>query len=76
MGFDLRAPIGLLFSILGVLLVGYGLFTFGSSIYTRSLGLNVNLGWGAVLLVFGLGMSWLARRKAPRSTPESTTDQD
>lgn len=65
MGFDLRAPMGLLFSILGALLLGYGLITRGSGMYMRSLGMNVNLGWGAVLLVFGLGMSWLARRKAP-----------
>lgn len=65
MDFDLRTPIGLLFSILGTLLVGYGLITFGSEMYARSLGMNMNLGWGAVLLVFGLTMLWLARRKAP-----------
>ena len=65
MGFDLRTPIGLLFAILGALLFGYGLMTSGSDMYARSLGMNVNLGWGAVLLVFGLGMSWLARRKEP-----------
>lgn len=65
MDFDLRTPIGLLFSILGTLLVGYGLITFGSEMYARSLGMNMNLGWGAVLLVFGLAMLWLGRRKAP-----------
>lgn len=64
MGFDLRAPIGILFTILGALLIGYGLSTMGSDMYARSLGANVNLEWGAVLLVFGLGMSWLAWRKA------------
>lgn len=63
MGFDLRTPIGLLFTILGALLSGYGLLTAGSDMYARSLGTNVNLGWGAVLLVFGLAMLWLARRK-------------
>ena len=65
MGFDLRAPIGLLFTILGALLIVYGLITSGSDMYARSLGTNVNLVWGAVLLVFGLGMLWLARRKTP-----------
>jgi hypothetical protein len=65
MEFDLRAPIGLLFTILGALLGGYGLITLDSDIYARSLGTNINLGWGAVLLVFGLGMLWLARRKTP-----------
>lgn len=63
MQLDIRAPIGLLFTILGVLLCGYGLWTWGSDIYVRSLGWNVNLEWGAVLLAFGLTMSWLARRK-------------
>jgi hypothetical protein len=67
MGFDLRTPIGLLFTILGTLLTGYGLITHGSDMYACSLGMNINLGWGAVLLVFGLGMSWLARRNAPGS---------
>lgn len=60
---DVRVPIGLLFVIVGALLMGYGLFTFGSDIYARSLGLNVNLWWGAVLFVFGAGMLWLSRRK-------------
>jgi len=62
MGLDIRTPIGLMFAILGALLVGYGLLTAGSDVYQRSLGLNVNLIWGAVLLAFGLGMLWLGRR--------------
>jgi hypothetical protein len=64
MGLDIRTPIGLMFSILGVLLAGYGLATQGSPIYDRSLGQNVNLEWGAVLIVFGLamlGLAWRAR---------------
>ena len=59
MGLDIRTPIGLMFGLFGLLLVGYGLVTNGSDIYQRSLGLNVNLGWGAVLLVFGGVMLWL-----------------
>lgn len=66
MGLDIRTPIGLMFTILGGLLVGYGLFTRGSAIYQRSLGINVNIAWGAVLLAFGLGMLWLGRKRAPR----------
>ncbi len=62
MGLDIRTPIGLMFGIFGLLLVGYGLVTSGSSIYQRSLGMNINLGWGAVLLVFGLVMLWLGRK--------------
>ena len=62
MGLDIRTPIGLMFSIFGVLLLGYGLATSGSDIYQRSLGTNINLEWGAVLLVFGGVMLWLGRR--------------
>ena len=67
MGLDLRWPIGLMFSIIGVLLVVYGLMTNSNpEIYTRSLGLNINLVWGLVLLVFGsamLTMAWRGGRK-------------
>ena len=53
MNFDLRLPIGLMFSFYGALLVIYGAITGGSPMYERSLGLNVNLLWGVVLGVFG-----------------------
>ncbi|NJD20740.1 MAG: hypothetical protein FIA95_15825 [Gemmatimonadetes bacterium] len=62
MGLDIRTPIGLMFAVLGVLLVGYGVLTAGSEIYARSLGQNINLIWGSVLLAFGLAMLWLGRR--------------
>lgn len=62
MGLDIRTPIGLMFAIFGLLLAGYGLATGGSPIYERSLGFNINLEWGAVLLVFGGVMLWLGRR--------------
>jgi hypothetical protein len=62
MGLDIRTPIGLMFGTFGLLLTGYGLATSGSPIYERSLGQNLNLGWGAVLLVFGGVMLWLGRR--------------
>ncbi|HVO12776.1 MAG TPA: hypothetical protein VMX54_18670 [Vicinamibacteria bacterium] len=63
MGLDIRTPIGLMFGIFGLLLAGYGLMTSGSAIYQRSLGLNVNLAWGAVLVVFGGIMLWFGWRK-------------
>lgn len=65
MKLDLRLPIGLMFSIIGVLLVLFGLAS-DPAIYQRSLGINVNLLWGLVLLVFGLAMLWLVRRGAAR----------
>jgi len=52
---DLRLPIGLLFSLFGVILVVYGLVS-DTAIYAQSLGINVNLWWGLVLLAFGLTM--------------------
>jgi hypothetical protein len=62
MGFDIRFPIGMLFSLFGILLTGYGVATKGSAIYAQhSLGLNINLMWGVVLLLFGLTMLLLTR---------------
>ena len=62
MGLDLRLPIGILFSAIALVLIGYGLIS-DPAIYARSLGLNVNLGWGCVLLVFGLSMLAAGRPK-------------
>ena len=61
MSFDLRLPIGIMFSFYGVLLVLYGLLGDKAQ-YARSLGININLIWGIVLLVFGVVMLVLARR--------------
>jgi hypothetical protein len=61
MGLDIRWPIGLMFLLLGIVLAGYGLVS-DSAIYEQSLGINVNLIWGAVLAAFGLLMIVLARR--------------
>jgi uncharacterized protein YhhL (DUF1145 family) len=65
MKFDLRFPIGLLFSFYGVLLVIFGLCSDPAN-YDRSLHININLWWGIVLLVFGLGMLMLALRARAR----------
>jgi len=61
MGLDIRLPIGLMFTILGLLLTGYGLVG-DKEIYARALGININLWWGIVMLVFGLVMLFLGRR--------------
>ena len=65
MNLDLRLPIGLMFTIDGVLLIGYGLIS-DPAIYARSLGTNVNLAWGVVLLAFGIGMLVPSIRPARR----------
>jgi hypothetical protein len=61
MGLDIRLPIGGLFTVLGLLLTGYGLVS-SKVLYERSLGINVNLEWGLVMLVFGVIMIVLGRR--------------
>ena len=62
MRLDIRLPIGLLFAVLGLLLLVYGAFS-DPSIYQRSLGINVNLGWGAVMEAFGVTMFLFGRRR-------------
>ncbi len=65
MRLDIRLPIGLLFGILGVLLAGYGLLG-DKSVYERSLGMNINLIWGTVLILFSMLLLFLGSRKAGR----------
>ena len=67
-GLDIRAPIGGLFTVLGAMLAGYGLFASGSGgASDLSSGVNVNLWWGLVMLVFGIVLLLVARRAVPRS---------
>jgi len=57
MGLDIRWPIGLMFSLVGALLLIYGAATASDvEMYRHSLGININLIWGVVLLVFGVVM--------------------
>jgi hypothetical protein len=67
MRFDIRLPIGLLFTLVGLLLSGFGAYSGGSGA-AGSRGLNVNLWWGLAMLVFGLIMLALARRLARRTS--------
>jgi hypothetical protein len=55
MKLDLRYPIGLLFSLFGLIIAVYGLVS-DKTIYQKSLGMDVNLWWGLVCLAFGLAM--------------------
>ena len=61
MGLDIRLPIGFLFAIFGVLLIAFGLGS-DKAIYARSLGININLEWGIVMLLFGAVMLVLGKR--------------
>jgi putative Mn2+ efflux pump MntP len=61
MGLDIRWPIGLMFSLIGVMMTIYGLVTGSKTeLYQRSMDINVNLIWGVVLLIFGGAMLILA----------------
>ncbi|MGD0893231.1 MAG: hypothetical protein ABR923_17035 [Terracidiphilus sp.] len=66
MSLDLRIPMGLMFTLVGIILSAFGLRTNGSPIYAAINGLNVNLWWGLVLLVFGLTMFLMGRRSQKR----------
>ena len=65
MGLDIRIPIGLMFAIFGLLLGLFGL-AGDKSVYERSLGININLCWGVVLLIFGGVMLAFGRRGMSR----------
>ena len=55
----------MLFSTIGALLAGFGVATTSSQMYRQhSLGINVNIWSGLGMLVFGLALLWLAKRKA------------
>jgi uncharacterized membrane protein HdeD (DUF308 family) len=58
---DLRAPTGWFFSILGVILLGLGIFS--SELRAALTTVNVNLYCGVAMLVFGGIMLFLAYRK-------------
>jgi hypothetical protein len=63
MSLDLRIPMGLMFALTGMILASFGAVTNGrADLYAKSLGINANLWWGLVLLVFGLIMLILGRR--------------
>ncbi|HEY4742531.1 MAG TPA: hypothetical protein VIH76_18175 [Candidatus Acidoferrales bacterium] len=62
MGLDVRLPLGLLFLAIGALLALYGLFTMGSDVYAKSMGVNLNLIWGSIMMTLGLLAAWLGRK--------------
>ncbi|MDZ4725409.1 MAG: hypothetical protein SH817_04590 [Leptospira sp.] len=58
--------LGYLFLILGSILCVYGFFTNGDTMYSVSLGQNINLIWGMVLLGAGF-IFWLSSRLISKS---------
>jgi hypothetical protein len=66
MGLDIRWPIGVIFTVYGLMLVVYGA-TANSALFQKSLGINIDLWWGVAMLAFGLFMGILAFRASRRS---------
>jgi len=62
MGLDIRIPIGLMFTILGLILTILGLVTMNDTeLYQQSLGYNINLLSGIIMLVFGCFMLFTSK---------------
>jgi hypothetical protein len=61
---DIKIPIGLMFSIFGVVILVYGFVTRNdTALYQKSLSHNVNIWMGALMLAFGGFMLLLVKRK-------------
>ena len=63
-GLDIRAPIGGLFTLLGVMLAGYGLVAAAGRVRVAPV-TNVNLWWGLVML----------RVRRPHARPGAPLDE-
>ena len=74
---DVRIPIGAFFTIVGVILVIFGLVS-DKQIYDKSLNININLWWGLVMFIFGAIflitaiLSTRAKLKAKDNTNENS----
>jgi hypothetical protein len=77
MGLDIRWPIGYMFVIIGAVLAAYGLLS-DATIYEQSLGMNVNLIWGAILAAFGIVMLLLAHfgKKSQQELADARNQND
>jgi len=69
MKLDVRLPIGLMFTCIGLIMAIYGLVS-DPKIYQLSLGININLWWGLALVLFGGLMLALAWRSAGKEAAE------
>ena len=63
---DLRLPSGLFFAILGVILVGLGVFS--PDLRAELTDLNINLYSGICMLVFGAFLLFMARRASQKQS--------
>ena len=77
MELDVRMPMGLMFLILGGILIAAGAVQDPAT-YAKSLGVNVDLWWGVVMAALGAAMLLLVwrsrRRSAVRPSGRSSGD--
>ena len=74
--FDIRIPIGALFSLLGIVLTIYGVVTRSDAqLYARSENIVINLWWGLVMVVFGGLMLFFGRRAKERPLHSAAGEQ-
>jgi hypothetical protein len=66
MGLDIRMPIGVIFSVYGLILIIFGSLA-DPAIFQSSLGVNIDAWWGLAMLLFGLIMAALALRASRRN---------
>jgi uncharacterized membrane protein YfcA len=70
MGLDIRIPLGLIFLVIGGIMAVFGLVTHGdAALYARSLDVDINLAWGAIMVLFGAIMFFAGKRKKWQDTP-------
>ena len=73
MFYDPRISMGMLFTLIGTILTVFGLSTRSNAdVYAKSLGIDANLWWGLVLLVFGIVALMLGRRGQAKLEKEKT----
>ena len=75
MNFDLRLPLGIMFGLFGAILVIFGAVSNKEIYEKHSLGININLGWGAVLLVCGVFMLFLTWRASIKPAQPQRRDK-
>ncbi len=63
MSMDIRFPIGFMFTLTGLIITVWGLFS-NPDICKKSLGVNINLWTGLAMLVFGLMFLWMSIARA------------
>lgn len=70
MGLDIRIPLGLIFLSIGGIMTLFGIFTHGdTTLYQKSLGMNLNLLWGGIMVIFGAIMFFVGRRQKWQDDP-------